>query len=242
MVGDDFRTDVLGSNKVGIRSVWFVPDGSTPIRQIPIHSGEIHSMAELPAIIDELAESPLPTIPECDSLLRTYSNDTNLLRHVKMVALVAYLISELCMESGYSVNLILAHRGGLLHDLDKMICLNSNVEHGQEANRILQAKGYLKLGRIALCHPAFTLLDPKKAPSTWEEKIVYYSDKLVNGDQIVGIKGRLADLQYRYPEDHKNFELCEPLIYNLQSELLSMMKLDEIRLIEFLKRRISLMG
>jgi hypothetical protein len=85
------------------------------------------------------------------------------------------------------------------------------------------------------------LLDPDQAPSTLEEKIVYFSDKLVNGDQIVGIKARLTNLKERYPEDRADFELCEPLVYNLQNEILSIIKLDETRLIEFLKRRISLM-
>jgi hypothetical protein len=241
MVGDDFNADILGPNNAGVRSVWFVPYGLTTIRQIPVQSGEIHSMAELPGIVDDLIASPLPTISECDTLLRTYSNNPNLLRHVTMVALVAYLVAELCVENGYSVNPILTHRGGLLHDLDKLICLKTNMEHGQETNRILQTSGYSKLGRIALSHLTFTLLDPDQAPSTLEAKIVYFSDKLVNGDQIVGIKARLANLKDRYPEDRESFELCEPLIYNLQNEILSIMKLDETRLIEFLKRRISLM-
>jgi putative hydrolase of the HAD superfamily len=142
MVGDDFNADVLGPNNASIRSVWFVPNGLTPIPQIPVQSGEIHSMSELPGIVDDLIVSPLPTISECDSLLRTYSNNPNLLRHVTMVALVAYLVAELCVENGYSVNPILAHRGGLLHDLDKLICLKTNMEHGQETNRILQTSGY----------------------------------------------------------------------------------------------------
>lgn len=241
MVGDDFQSDVVGSAKVGIRSIWFVPDGLSDIRSIPIQSGEVISMDGLFRTINNLATFPIPTVPECESLLRTYANDPNLLRHVKMVALAAYMMAELCRENGHSIDPILAHRGGLLHDLDKLICLGSASEHGQVANRILQDKGFSKLGRISISHPAFTLLDPEKAPATLEERIVYIADKLVDGDQIVGLKARVANLRDRYPRDIVKFNLCEPLMQDLENETLSQMELDEPRLIEFLNRKISLM-
>ena len=148
MVGDDFQSDVVGSAKVGIRSIWFVPDGLADIRNIPIQSGEIISLDQLFGTINDLAAFPIPTIPECESLLRTYANDPNLIRHMKMVALVAYLMAEVCREHGHSIDPILAHRGGLLHDLDKLICLGIHIGawHGGKQDpsrqRILKAGAY----------------------------------------------------------------------------------------------------
>ena len=152
-------------------------------------------MEMLSATVNALAHSPIPTLPECLSLLDTYANNAGLSHHVHQVGLVAYLMAELCRDAGHFIDPILAHRGGLLHDLDKLLCLNSNLDHGQEANRILQDKGYSHLGRIAHRHPAFTLLEPDKSPATLEEKIVYIADKLVEGDQIVGLKGKTCKLE-----------------------------------------------
>lgn len=241
MMGDDHQVDVTVPAKLGIRSIWFIPDGSKHTRFIPIQSGEVHSMEELPEIIQDLMDHPIPTMNECFSLLSTHTNDENILKHVSKVALAAYLIGELCRDNGHSVNPILAHRGGLLHDLDKLISLRSDLEHGQEGNRILRANGYSSLGRIAQSHPAFSLLDPQKASSTLEEKIVYLADKLIDGDKIVGLKARLVNLTNRYPEDNAKFELTEPLMVDLQDEILSHLKLSEPKLIEFLTRSISLM-
>jgi phosphoglycolate phosphatase-like HAD superfamily hydrolase/HD superfamily phosphodiesterase len=241
MVGDDFQADILGTYKAGMRSIWYLPDGATHTRYIPVQSGEIQTMDELIDVVRDLDESPLPTLQDCLALLNSHANDSHLLLHSRMVALAAYLMAELCRENGSSIDPILTHRGGLLHDLDKLICITTGLEHGFEGNRILQASGYPKIGRIALSHPAFTLLDPVKAPSTLEEKIVYLSDKLVDRDKIIGLDSRIANLTKRYPQDRNYFDLSEPLMRNLQNELLSLMKLDELKLTEFLNRRISLM-
>src|SRR3989338_8121322 len=44
-------------------------------------------------------------------------------------------------------------------------------------------------------------LQQKKQPKTWEEKIVFYADKRVMGNNIVSLKKRFGALEKRYDVD-----------------------------------------
>jgi putative hydrolase of the HAD superfamily len=54
------------------------------------------------------------------------------------------------------------------------------------------------LAAIAQKHLLSNILDKNHKPQTWEERIVYLADKLVEGSQIVSFEERLSALKQRY--------------------------------------------
>jgi hypothetical protein len=242
MVGDDIQADIQGSDKVGIKSIWIHQDRNLSLRNHPAQSVEIRSAESLVEAIEMLQFNPLPSLKEGSALLQLYSHESKLLRHDHTVALAAYLIARLCAENIQNINPILAHRGGLLHDLDKLQTLESYQHHGVVASKYLVHKGYPELARITLCHPTFAILDPDTYPTTWEEKIVYLADKMVEGDHVVGVKKRLMRLVQRYPQNMDSFERAIPIIQSIEDELLGIIQMDEATLLNFLNLNVKLVA
>ncbi len=56
MVGDSFRTDVVGAKLAGLWAVWYNPQGAAAPTDIPLSAdAEIRALADLPAAVDALA-------------------------------------------------------------------------------------------------------------------------------------------------------------------------------------------
>jgi HD superfamily phosphodiesterase len=242
MVGDDIQADIQGSDKLGITSIWIHQGRNVSIRYHPAQSAEIRSADSLINAVKMLQGNPLPSLIESFSLLQLYAHEPKLLRHAETVALAAYMIARICAENNLNINPILAHRGGLVHDLDKLQTLESYQHHGVVASKYLADKGYPELARIALCHPAFAILDPDTFPTTLEEKIVYLADKMVEGDRIVGVKRRLMRLVQRYPQKIDSFEKAIPMIQSMEDELLGIIRMDEATLLNYLNQNVKLVG
>ena len=155
------------------------------------------------------------------------------------MASVAYLLALQLRSAGVSVNPILAHRGGLLHDLAK----GSHVEgmdHGQAAAEMLRQRGEPALAAIADHHMLFTLLDENRQPRSWEEKLVYYADKLVEKGQLVSVEERLAALQERYAIDNALLtRRLMPRIKDLENEICSTIGANPEELIASLRARLA---
>lgn len=127
-----------------------------------------------------------------------------------------------------------------MHDLDKLDSLENCTAHGKAASQILSSLGYAQLGRIALSHPAFSLLDPATAPVTLEEKIVYLADKMVEGSEVVPVSQRLASLISRYPQDELLFTQLLPILMKLEAEILNYARISRESLQIYLKRKVRL--
>jgi predicted HAD superfamily phosphohydrolase YqeG len=240
MVGDDLNADILGSDKVGIKSVWIHQDRTLSLRDHPAQSAEIRSAESLLGAINGLQDNPLPSNNECFALLQLHAHDARLLRHDQVVALAAYLIARFCAENNLNINPILAHRGGLLHDLDKVATIKNYDQHGVDASKTLTDKGFPELARIALCHSIFSVLDHITFPTSWEEKIVYLADKMVEGDKIVGVKRRLSGLMQNYPQNIESFEKAVPIIQSMKDELLATIRMDEAALLDYINQNLKL--
>jgi len=65
----------------------------------------------------------------------------------------------------------------------------------------------------------FTLLDPQFIPTTWEEKLVYFADKLVEGGQITPLSERIAALKQRYQIDPQYLHRLQGPLQALQEEI-----------------------
>jgi len=75
-------------------------------------------------------------------------------------------------------------------------------------------------------------LDPASRPATWEEKIVYYTDKIVEHDRVVGVAARMEALRQRYPEYAGEFDHCSPFVLELEAEICARLGVSPAELLE----------
>src|SRR5574340_204166 len=205
MIGDGYDVDVTGAVQAGWQAVWYNPTGKAAPGLAPLHGAEINRLNDLPAALDDLK---LPTLSEAKRWLIEQDAGNKLQVHVTMVAALAYQLAVWLRQAGVSVNPVLAHRGGLLHDLAKAPARAQQVDHAWLAGQLLAERGQPTLAQIADRHLFFNIIDPKRCPRTWEEKLVYCADRLVERGSIVDFRQRLAAMQERHkipmPEDERD--------------------------------------
>ncbi|MFN7034817.1 MAG: HAD family hydrolase [Bellilinea sp.] len=216
MVGDDPLGDVGGAALAGWRVVWFNPSSQPAPGLLPLGDAEVMRLEELPTV---LHHHRLPTVDRARVWLLEQQATANLLMHVQIVAALAYQTAVWLKNSGQKVNPLLAQRGGLLHDLCKISAKGTNILHGDLAAEWLQARGETELAGIAATHMLFNLLEEERRPRTWEEKIVYYADKLVENGRIVPFSARMDALRQRYAMESGLVERLAEAIPLLEREL-----------------------
>ncbi len=216
MVGDEYISDVFGAKEAGLRAAWFNPGGRPCPEAHPRYDAEVRSMAVLPAAVEAMH---LPDLAECRARLVAQGGDLSLLRHSQVVAAAAFRLAWRLRERGVEVDPLLAHRGGLLHDVGKVTDGVLNDNHNQVGAGILLDAGYPDLAEIVRRHLMSTLFDPGARPPTWEEKVVCYADKLTEIDRIVSMEERFAALRRRYPGSGPIYDLHGPTMAGLEREL-----------------------
>lgn len=223
MVGDSYQNDILGACNAGWRAVWYNPRHLACASLTPLHSAEINHMSHLPSA---LANMELPTVPQCLLWLRQHDASFNLIQHVQAVAASAYQTALWLRAAGHDIDPVLAHRGGLLHDLGKIKSLrnqSAGLNHGEYAAKLLTEWGFTQLAEIARRHLLFSIANPDTAPITLEQKLVYFCDKIVEGAQIVPLEKRMNKLQQRYAHDKEKIQACLPALQKMQQDLCSAM-------------------
>ncbi len=234
MIGDEFAADISGASQAGWRSIWLNPLKKAAPGLLPLQDQELLSMSELPEV---LRQPRLPDVPTCIRWLLGQNATANLLTHVQMVANAAYQMAVWLRQAGVMVNPVLAHRGGLLHDLAKLTAKGSPVNHGEMAGQLLDTYNEPVLANIARRHLLFNLLeDPTLHPHTWEEKLVYYADKLVESGQIVSVDVRMQALRQRYGMSGEMLEPLMPLLHQIEAEIRQPLGWDSVEFIQQLKR------
>ncbi|MEW6178770.1 MAG: HAD-IIIA family hydrolase [Chloroflexota bacterium] len=216
MVGDDPLVDVGGAVLAGWRAVWFNPVGKAAPALLPLADAEILHWRDLQTA---LKQPRLPSIEQSRFWLLEQRATANLLVHVEMVAALAYQMAVWMRNSGQKVNPVLAQRGGLLHDLCKISARGTNILHGDMAADLLMEWHQNELAGIAATHMLFNLLEEAKSPRSWEEKIVYYADKLVENGRVVPFSTRMDALRQRYAMDGALVERLAEAIPSLEREL-----------------------
>lgn len=221
MIGDNYQQDILGAKQAGWRTIWFNTQKRIAPAHLPLHDLEVNHFTEIPGALTK------PFLPDFQTCLNWYVNSGvthTLLAHVNNVAAISYQIALWIAEKGLLVNPILAHRGGLLHDLAKLKD-ESQKNHAELAAEILITKNQLELSEIARRHLIGNLLSEENRPQTWEQKIVNYADKLSEGSTVVSLEERLIALQQRYPNFSEKIRNNTPLIKALENEILTPLEL-----------------
>mgnify|MGYP000887328158 CR=1 FL=1 len=235
MVGDSYQPDIVGAKEAGLRAVWLNTMGFRCPVTHPIHDGEIQAMGELPGV---LANMHLPDMRTCAALLKEHNITARASRHSEAVAAVGYRLAVRLKKLGEPVDPLLVHRAGLLHDLGKLVAERAGgAAHGLVGAQILRDHSYPEaLARIVERHPMFTILEssPNGQGASWEEKIVYYVDKVVEGDEVVGVARHVEALRQRYPQYDDQFSRSLPLVLGLEAEICNRMGLSSSTLLDSL--------
>lgn len=237
MVGDDFQVDVLGAGQAGWRTLWYNPAVRPCLGLAPLQDADLYQMGDLPGAILRLR---FPTWDTCQAWMGDRALPHSLLLHSQSVAAVAYLLAIWLRQNGEDVDPILAHRGGLLHDLAKVSPARSGnhpLNHGEAAALLLSNYGQPELAQIARRHLLFSLIIPQECPQSWEEKLVYFADKLVEGSGVVTFTERLQALRSRYKMEEVKHPISQivPALENLQAEICQAIHLPSVELVPKLR-------
>jgi uncharacterized protein len=138
----------------------------------------------------------LPFQREALRILRAAGCSPNVIEHCKIVSMLATEMAEECIKKGLTVDQRLVEIGSLLHDIGRSE--THGVEHGVRGGAIAKSLGLPEaLVKIIVRHVGAGI-SPDEArelrfpegdyvPSTLEEKIVAYADKLVEGNKRIDI-------------------------------------------------------
>lgn len=217
MVGDDYIKDIVGAKLAGWKAIWFNPAGLLSNGHLPFQDMEIRNLNE---IVEVLSQPFLPDVQTCIGWYMELGATHTLISHVQNVAAIAYQLGLWLEQAGLLVNPLLAHRGGLTHDLSKLQ-EQSEKNHAILAAEFLESKKQFKLADIARRHLIGDLVSDKTSPQTWEEKIVNYADKLSEGNTLVSIDERLEALQDRYPDFAAKIKKNTPYVKALEDEIIT---------------------
>jgi putative nucleotidyltransferase with HDIG domain len=174
---------------------------------------------------DHLLEKP--TLRQCEAWWDEWDVPNNVRRHAKTVAWGAYVLAVMMRNRGIQIDPILTHRGGLLHDIDKIKTLNEDGQHGQMGAEFLLREGYPAAAEIIREHIMHRIMHPGAEDLPWEVKLVYFVDKLVEGDQIVSFDKRLARLKERYPGYRGAMARAESHIWALSDGITSILSISD---------------
>lgn len=149
----------------------------------------------------------IPSKKECLDILKRNKTPSNVIEHSRTVCKLAEDVAEKLIKKGIKVNKKLLAASALLHDIERE--KDNHVIVGAE---LLKSMGFSEISEIIRKHSLYKIEDEEVQPKTVEEKILFYADKKVKGNEIVSLEERLKDAERRYNVDLKNeFEFCKKI-------------------------------
>lgn len=155
-----------------------------------------------------------PKKEECIKLLERHGIKDNMMRHALMVNAVAVLLGQMLVDKQELIDLQVLDRASLLHDIFK---LKDKPFHAEKGADLLFNMGYPDIALAIRNHRIDFIL--KNKFNNWEELLVFYADKRVEGDRIVSIDERIDSLKKRHPEHAENMEKTREPIKELESQI-----------------------
>lgn len=163
------------------------------------------------------------TIKECYNLLDEYAAPSVVIKHCESVAKVSYYISKRLIKLGINIDLNKVVYASLLHDILKIVEIDNYTKHmnNGEVDKKINRWNELKSEFKNLNHEeAFYKAFHKNYPTiskivhkhgysqihsgldSWEEKVLFYADKLVMMDRITTMKERMNEAHKRYSQKY----------------------------------------
>lgn len=178
----------------------------------------------------------IPTEEQAKKLWDKYNLPQQKRRHVELVAKVARFLASKINEP-IKTSLLLA--GALLHDVDKAAKKLPGERHPDAAVRILREEGMGEVAELVKTHPLHAILDPAIAPRSWEEKLLYLSDKMVKFEIItVDERFKLWNAEHLPPGAQAQLDAAYPKVKRLESEVLEFVGLKPEQICNFVEGRV----
>jgi putative nucleotidyltransferase with HDIG domain len=174
---------------------------------------------------------PLPDLSIAETWLAEHGVRDNLLAHCRLVAAIAEHLALRLQAAGEPVDPILAHRAGLLHDIAKHTAKGTGVSHEMLGAQILRELGQPGLADIVERHAMWAPVSEGRRPETWEQKLVYYADRVAMPPKVAPIAERFADVGRRRPELSEVLAAYEAAAHAQEREIAGRLGLttDELR-------------
>lgn len=176
----------------------------------------------------EAANGSAPTITRCIELMEQYAMLHNIRHHSLVVARLAeQLHAGLCTfaPARLQVDRQMVITGGLLHDIAKTPCLNSNCDHAKAGAAICRQHGLEEIAAIVAEHVILKDYNPARYAEGHftAGEIVYYADKRVRHNVVVHLDERLEYILDHYGKGNpprqqlirENFNRCLTLEHHL---------------------------
>jgi uncharacterized protein len=170
--------------------------------------------------------SRLPNREQALGLLRKYNCSPQVINHCIAVADLAVETADKLKEKGFEINTELVEAGALLHDLGRS--QTHTIDHAIAGAEIAKSTGLPEniiriikrhVGAGITAQEAEMLGWPKDvyAPKTLEEKIVSFSDKLIDKSRRMPIETEIEKLQI------KNKHQAAERVRKLNNEITSLL-------------------
>jgi hypothetical protein len=180
----------------------------------------------------------IPQEYQAKELWGKYSLPEGKQTHLFLVAAVAKFLAEqlLRKDPKLSIDIPLLVAAALLHDIDKNIPKLPGEQHPDAAVRVLKEEGMEEVAELVRNHPLHCINNPETAPKSWEEKILFLSDKMVKYEIITVDKRFDLWRNESIPEEGRaQLERAYPKVKELEQEIFSKSGLTSQNLTEFAK-------
>lgn len=162
----------------------------------------------------------IPTRKQCEKLIIEFDLPKNIITHSELVRDVSCFIGEKISSNGTEINLDLVKAAAHLHDLDKVMTAGNNKDHGFWAANILSKRGMGEITSPIKKHALNNISNPIMQPTTLEEKIIFYSDKICT-EKVISLEDRAYYWIKKFPEAKKVILNNITLVAKLEEELLA---------------------
>lgn len=134
----------------------------------------------------------------CIEILKRYELPQGIIDHSVKVAHVAEFIADRLKALGYPVDTCSVVASALLHDVGKSKAYRRQkaVNHAEASAEIVTREGLEELAPIVSGHILDAIISENHSPLTWEQKVVFYADKIVT-HKLVSLEERFKDLHER---------------------------------------------
>jgi predicted hydrolase (HD superfamily) len=178
----------------------------------------------------------IPEEQQAKQLLVKYRVPQEKQKHLFLVAAVSKFLAERILKhtSGQSIHIPLVVAAAYLHDIDKGVTKLPGEQHPDASMRVLSEEGMEEVASLVKNHPLHCILDPLTAPKTWEEKILFLSDKMVKYE-IITVDKRF-DLWRQEQMSEKGrlqLEAAYPKVKELEKEIFAAAGITHPDLTEF---------
>ena len=129
------------------------------------------------------------------SLIAQRGMPPHIIRHSKMVRMVAVAIGQAMREAGLGIDLVLVDRAALLHDICKADTIAHGGDHALLGQRLMESLGFPDIGAVVGQHIRLASFEVNEA------MVVNYADKRVMHDRVVSLEKRFLDLMERYSQN-----------------------------------------